>query len=111
MPRQPFDIPHLALPIRVANGVYVTEQQGSLDCVTTAVQTICSFEIGSRIERPDFGIPDPTLKEMPVDTEAIEQAVATWEPDAMIEINQTPDPVTGMTRINITVSVPYSEDS
>lgn len=106
---QPFDIPHLPYPIRVANGTYVTERQGSLDCALTSVRTICAFEIGTRIERPDFGIPDPTLKVMPIDEQAIAQAIATWEPRVTAEIEITLD-VMGQETLDITISLPYSED-
>src|SRR5215510_714262 len=102
MPAQPYDIPHLALPIRVAAGMYVSTQQGSLDCMMDAVNVICAFEIGSRIERPDFGIPDPTLKVQPIDVGAIERAIADWEPrvDADIEVSLD---VSGQETLNITV--------
>lgn len=107
---QPFDIPHLAFPIRVANGTYVTEQQGSLDCAITAVRTICAFEVGSRIERPDFGIPDPTLKDQPIDVGGIEKAIMDWEPrvDAFLTLHS--DPATGVETLDIKVTLPYSEE-
>jgi phage baseplate assembly protein W len=106
--KQPYDIPHLAFPIRVANGVYVTDLQGSNGDVTTAVRNICSFERGTRIERPDFGIEDPTLRTIPIDIDDIARAIAAWEPRAEIELETIID-LDGKETLNIRVAVPYSE--
>jgi phage baseplate assembly protein W len=108
MARQPYDVPHLAFPIRVANGVYVTDSQGTNSEVTTSVRNICAFERGSRIERPDFGIEDPTLKEMPIDVEDIASAISDWEPRAAAEIETIID-LDGTETLNIRVSVPFTE--
>jgi len=105
---QPYDIPHLAFPIRVANGAYVTDLQGSNGDVTTAVRNICSFERGTRIERPDFGIEDPTLRTMPIDIDDIARAIAAWEPRAEVELDTIID-LDGKETLNIRVAVPYSE--
>src|ERR1700750_204782 len=108
MARQPYDTPHLAFPIRVANGVYVTDLQGSNSDVTTAVRNICAFERGSRIERPDFGIEDPTLKTMPIDVEDIARSISQWEPRAEVELEVITD-LNGVETLNIRVAVPFSE--
>lgn len=108
MSRQPYDVPHLAFPLRVECGMFVTDRQDSTDEVTTSVRNICSFEKGTRIERPDFGIDDPTLKTMPIDVTGIGQAIGDWEPRAEVEIEEVID-LQGVETLNIKVSVPYSE--
>lgn len=108
MSSQPYDVPHLAFPIRVVNGVYVTDRQDTNDEVTTCVRNICSFEKGTRIERPDFGIEDPTLKVMPIDVTGIARAIADWEPRASAELETIID-LEGQETLNIRVAVPYSE--
>lgn len=108
MSRQPYDIPHLAFPIRFTGGAYATDLQGSNSEVTTAVRNICAFERGTRIERPDFGITDPTLEVMPIDIEDIAQAIRDWEPRAHVIIESDIN-LDGVETINIKVSVPYTE--
>jgi len=110
MGQQPYDIPHLAYPIRFAGGYYATHQQGSMDAVITCVRNICAFEVGSRIERPDFGIPDPTLKVQPIDIGAIADAIAKWDPRVTAEIEVDLD-ASGIETLDITISLPYSEES
>lgn len=108
MARQPYDVPHLAFPIRVEGGVYICDRQDSNDEVTTCVRNITSFEKGTRIERPDFGINDPTLKVMPIDVTEIARAISDWEPRAAAELETIID-LDGVETLNIKVAVPYSE--
>jgi phage baseplate assembly protein W len=103
-------VPHLAFPIRVECGIYVTDQQDSNTEVTTCVRNICSFQKGVRIERPDFGILDPTLTVLPIDVNGIAQSIATWEPRANVEIETIAD-MEGEETINIRVAVPFNEDT
>lgn len=109
MSTQPYDIPHLAYPIRFNGGYYTTDQQGSLNCAVTAVRTICAFEVGTRIERPEFGILDPTLKVQPIDVGDIADAIATWEPRVTAELDVHLDAL-GVETIDISVSLPFSEE-
>lgn len=106
---QPYDIPHLAFPIRFTGHHYATDYQGSLDEATTAVRNICAFELGTRIERPDFGIKDQTLQAQPIDVGQVADAIATWEPrvSAEIQVSMTPD---GKQTLDITISLPLIED-
>jgi phage baseplate assembly protein W len=108
MAKQPNDIPHLAFPIRFAAGYYVTDDQDTNSEVTTAVRNICAFERGTRIERPDFGISDPTLEVMPIDVDDIANAIAMWEPRAEAEIETIID-LNGVETVNVKVGMPDSE--
>lgn len=110
MSRQPYDVPHLAFPIRTSNGAYVCDRQDTNDEVITCVRNICAFEKGTRIERPDFGINDPTLKRMPIDVTDIARSISDWEPRASAELETIID-LEGVETLNIRVAVPYSEAS
>lgn len=110
MSRQPYDIPHLAFPIRFESGAFVTDRQDGNNEVTAAVRSICAFERGTRIERPDFGINDPTLKEMPIDVDDVARAIADWEPRAYAELEVVLD-LNGIETLNIKVAVTDSEAS
>lgn len=108
MSSQPYDIPHLAFPIRAVNGVYVCDRQDTNDEVTTCVRNICAFEKSTRIERPDFGINDPTLKRMPIDVTGIGRAISDWEPRASAELETIID-LEGQETLNIRVAISDSE--
>ena len=60
------NVPHLALPLRVTGAQFATVEQDTEEELATAVAVICAFEPGSRVERPDFGIPAPELADRPL---------------------------------------------
>jgi phage baseplate assembly protein W len=103
-------IPHLAVPLQVINGQFVTVEQDTDDEVAQCVRNICAFERGFRIEDPDFGINDPTFTTMPIDTEDISTALETYEDRAQVDIYQeiAPD---GTVNVRLEVTIPTSEDS
>src|SRR5215469_17694926 len=104
------NIPHLAVPLQVLNGQWVTVEQDTDEEVAHCVRNICAFERGFRIEDPDFGIADPTFTVMPIDTEDISRALAAYEDRAIVDIFQefAPD---GRVRVRMEVHIPTSEDT
>ena len=102
-------IPHLAMPLRVVNGRWVTVEQDSEDEVAHCVRNICAFERGYRVEDPSFGIADPTFTTLPIDTSDIAQALEEYEERARVRIFQeiTPD---GRASVRLEVDVPTSEE-
>ena len=99
------DVPHLALPLQVVGDRFTTVQQDTEDELVAAVRAICAFQLGARIERPDFGIPAPELSDRPLATTAIEQAVSSWEPRALIRVTEAPydplDPLASRLRVEV----------
>lgn len=84
-------IPHFAAPFKLtAQGVTVDEQD-SINELQSCVQNIVSCPLGFRIDLPAFGVPDPTFGPVPVDGDAIEQAVTRWEPRAAVQILERGD--------------------
>lgn len=80
------DVPHLALPFRFAAGVgrpAVTNEQDSLDDVAVCCFTACTFHLGQRVERPEWGLLDPVLAE-PIAADALVTAVSEMEPRAEV---------------------------
>lgn len=75
-------IPHFALPFQIANGAAAVNEQDSTDDIEACVLAIASFPIGSRIERPDFGVPDQTFRQGGVDAGGLAAAIRRWEPRA-----------------------------
>lgn len=105
-------IPHLALPLRFTGDAYATVQQDTLDELVCAVEGVCSFPIGSRIESPDFGIPEYELSDRPLPVQQLEAAIETWESRASVEVTEAPydpsDPLA--TRLQVRVTSPGAED-
>jgi phage baseplate assembly protein W len=80
--------PHLALPLRIVGSGYVAVQQDTLDELTTTVAVVCAFPLGSRSERPEFGIAPPELQDEPLALAGIEAAITTWEPRAAVAVSE-----------------------
>lgn len=103
----PDDIPHLALPLRVQPNGYASVQQDTLDEVRTNVAAIVSFPVGSRIEAPDFGVPELELDQRPLDVDALRRAVEDFEPRAVIrvvELEYDPsDPLAAHVRVEVSM--------
>ena len=99
------NVPHLSLPLRVVGGSYATVQQDTDDELATTVQAIVSFTLGSRPERPDFGIADPALADRPLDLLDMRQAIETYEPRADFTVAELPynpaDPLASRVRVQV----------
>jgi phage baseplate assembly protein W len=54
--------PHLAAPFRIENGRVATVPQGSAEEIRQCVIACLRTKVGSRLEAPDYGIPDLTFK-------------------------------------------------
>jgi hypothetical protein len=103
------DIPHLALPIRLSSGSYVTNPQDSNDEGAACVAAILKFARNTRVEDVDFGIEDPTFQVQPVDIDDIAQAISTYEPRVNADIISTDNP-DGTSTVVVKVSMPTSDD-
>jgi hypothetical protein len=105
-------IPHLAWPIRFTDtGQYVTVQQDTDDEVAQCVGVLVSYLRGFRIERPDFGIFDPTFNVQPIDTSDIGKACAIFEARADVDLEEYDDPNDrGKTTVRLRVTVPTSDE-
>lgn len=74
--------PHFAVPFRVENGQVAQIEQDSIGEIEGCVEAVLRTPEGSRIEEPDFGIPDATFEQLGPDpsAEAYLAAIAEWEP-------------------------------
>lgn len=72
---------HLAVPFQIDNtgSAVVVDQDSFLD-VAQCVQTLLATPQGSRLELPQYGVPDPTFTDGHLS--GLEQAVQQWEPRA-----------------------------
>lgn len=77
-------IPKLRVPLQMAGGRLATVEQDGIENVQACVYTILSYERGSRIEDPNFGVEDPTFVELPLDTQEWIEQVNRYEPRAEV---------------------------
>jgi phage baseplate assembly protein W len=85
------EIPHLALPFRFEDGRAAVNEQDTPDDVADCVEAVLRTRPGEREERPDFGVPDPTFSQAPIDADGIASIVETWEPRARLVAQEAPD--------------------
>lgn len=100
------DVPHIALPIRVAGVAYATVQQDTDDEVTATVTAIASFPVGWREEAPEFGIVPMEFQGQPLDVTDLQQACETYEPRARLRIvDHSPpnDPTAALLAIEVSM--------
>jgi hypothetical protein len=105
-------IPHLSLPLRISEGAYASVQQDTLDELVTAVQCVCAFPIGFRVELPEFGIPEYELSDLPLPVDDLERIIETWEPRADVEVSEADhDPTDPLAaRLQVQVTMPNEEE-
>lgn len=103
-------IPRIALPYRIVAGSPVVVEQDTLDDIAGCVETILRFPKGSRLELPDFGLPDQTFRERGVDVDAVRSTLERWEPRAGVLVEQDDQALAEMVAA-VTVSVSTANGS
>ena len=79
------DVPHLALPLTLtAAGRLATVEQDGLEDVASCVRVLLATPRGSRLEVPEFGVPDLAFT-TDLDVAELLAAVEDWEPRAHID--------------------------
>lgn len=81
-------VPKLRIPLRVENGRLALVEQDSQSNVAACVYAILSYERGSRIEDPNFGIESPDFAQLPLDTAEWLEQIARYEPRAEVRTSQ-----------------------
>jgi phage baseplate assembly protein W len=84
------DVPHFSLPFRFATPQAAVSEQDTVDEVGDCILSILVCPVGFRVELPTFGTPDPTF-ESPIDLDAIQTSIETWEPRAAMALTEQPD--------------------
>jgi phage baseplate assembly protein W len=76
------DIPHFQIPFRWEKDFHASvNEQDALDDVTDCVKAIVLTHKGERTELIDFGINDPTFRQLDdVEKDLILTDIRTWEP-------------------------------
>lgn len=103
------ELPHLDWPLRVLGHDYAEVEQDTTQDAGAQVAVLCSFEVGTRAEDPEFGITDPTFQQYPVDVSEIQSQCAAYVPQATVEIAQTPV-AGGEAAVSVNVSMSSPDD-
>lgn len=94
-------VPKLRVPLRLENGRLALVEQGSQDNVAGCVYAILSYERGSRLEDPDFGVEDPTFGTMPLDLDEWFEQIAAYEPRAQVQTQQEIEDLTDLVLVEV----------
>jgi phage baseplate assembly protein W len=102
------DVPHLALPLRLAGDSFASVQQDTLDEARACVAAIVVFPIGSRVESPDFGVPELALRDRPLDVDGFAAAIESFETRVALRVSEAPyDPLDPLAaRVRVEVALP-----
>lgn len=79
-------IPKLRVPFRVIGGRADVVDQDSVDEVAQGVEYLLRTEPGTRLEVPEFGLPDPAFATGHL-SELIRTAIDRWEPRARMALS------------------------
>lgn len=93
-------VPHFRVPFDLApDGTPIVLEQNSFDEIAQAVAVLVDTKQGTRVEVPDFGLPDQTfLTEPRVALASIKAKVERWEPRAIATVYSSPDPMDELAR-------------
>lgn len=81
-------IPKFRIPLQMQNGRLALVEQDSQDNVAGCVYALLSYERGSRVEDPDFGVEDPTFSQLPFDTQEWLEQIHRYEPRAGVATSE-----------------------
>lgn len=81
-------IPRLAIPLRISGTTLATVEQDDPDDVAQCVYSVARTELGTRLERREFGVTSPLFRQGGADLSEIQAACERWEPRAAIETSQ-----------------------
>jgi len=84
-------VPHFDLPFRYFNGSAAVVEQSSVEDVANCVFAVCATEPGQFNDAPEFGLPDLTFEQEPINRQRILGPISRWEPRAKVlaELNPT----------------------
>jgi phage baseplate assembly protein W len=55
------DVPHYTTPFRIVNGEIAVVEQDSIEDIEQCVEAVLRTIVGTRIDAPDFGVPDESF--------------------------------------------------
>lgn len=106
------DTPQIALPFEILSSGLVNEvEQDTLDEIAMSVECCLRYPLGSRVELPEFGVPDLTFMTQDSDARGIlESHISRWEDRVQVLIEERPADWDQMSR-EFVVKVQGSSDA
>lgn len=98
--------PHFALPFRMHRGATVCVEQDTLDDIAGCIEAVLRTSPGQRIESPEFGSPELTFNQRPLNLDDVVNRVELWEPRARILLSEDAtelDPALARIRATVTL--------
>ena len=77
-----------ALPFRFATPQAAVVEQDSIDEIAYCAYAVLICPQGFRVELPEFGLPDLTFTQQPVNRELIRETIEEWEPRAAVAFSE-----------------------
>lgn len=82
------NVPHFAYPFRFGVGGHAaTVDQDELDDIRNCVMILLRTEVGSRLDLPEYGVPQQFLKENGINVNGVLSAINRWEPRAQVAMS------------------------
>lgn len=94
-------VPKLRVPLQLENGRLALVEQDSQSNVAACVYSILSYERGSRLEDPDFGVESRLFDQLPVDIDEWLEQVAAYEPRASVKTQQEVEDLIGTVLVEV----------
>ncbi len=97
-------IPHFSLPFRRdTHGRCVVNEQDDDDEIVDCVEVLLATERGSRIEVPEYGLPDQVFRQGGADLSVVTSVIERWEPRAehFVERKKELTDMVDQVRVNI----------
>lgn len=84
----PGGLPQCAAPFTIGPHGTITVEQGSEENIAGNVYNVAVCPQGFRDDLPEFGVPSLLWQRMPLDLTGLQQALARWEPQADLTLEQ-----------------------
>ena len=89
------DAPHFDFPFHFHShqGILTTAEveQDSIDDISNCINVICLTPLGWFAEAPNFGLPDLTFNQQPLDANELSGVIVEQEPRSILVIEEAPD--------------------
>lgn len=79
---EPVIAPHFRVPFAITDGAAEVVEQDTDEEILQCVEAICRTERGSRIDAPNFGIPEIVFREGGINEDVLHRAITDHEPRA-----------------------------
>lgn len=100
-----------AMPFRFAGGRAVKVPRDSREDVDGCLEALLRTELDSRLELPEYGVPDQAFRTNGPDAVPIREAIDRWEPRAKVRVKADPSDLARMIgRVQVNSEQPTAQE-